>query len=405
MSSPMHTTQNDDQDWLQVDAGDIDAFIAETSVSTELSEWPLANAVEQNVLVYNGDHVRQAALNSNDKAKLMREWALALSTGPGIVAIKNAMPEHDVIDSANELFDKIINQQRESGGGQGDHFAKPGANDRVWNSLEKHCVLDPASFARYYMNDTIAMISTAWLGRGYQVTAQVNRVNPGGNAQSAHRDYHLGFMSGEQAVLFPQHVHLFCPMLTLQGAVAHCDMPLESGPTLYLPYSQLHKQGYIAFTREDYQQYFNEHRMQLALNKGDMVFFNPALMHAAGANQSSNIYRLANLLQVSSAFGRSIETVDRTGMVQALYPQLLALKSSGSITDGQLHNLIAATAEGYAFPTNLDIDLPSDGLAPPSQADLVLQCLHDALPSAEFTNLLIEQAQRKTSVASAHKPV
>ena len=28
------------------------------------------------------------------------------------------------------------------------------------------------------------------------------------------------------------------PVLTLQGAVAHCDMPIESGPTMLLPYSQ-----------------------------------------------------------------------------------------------------------------------------------------------------------------------
>ena len=28
------------------------------------------------------------------------------------------------------------------------------------------------------------------------------------------------------------------PLLTLQGAVAHVDMPLESGPTLYLPHSR-----------------------------------------------------------------------------------------------------------------------------------------------------------------------
>ena len=140
------------------------------------------------------------------------------------------------------------------------------------------------------------MISQAWLGRGYQITAQVNRVNPGGNAQSAHRDYHLGFMSPAQMLEYPDHVHSFCQMLTLQGAVAHCDMPIESGPTLYLPYSHLHLEGYVAFTREEYQAYFNEHRMQLELKKGDMVFFNPAVMHAAGENKTKDIYRLANLL-------------------------------------------------------------------------------------------------------------
>ena len=36
-------------------------------------------------------------------------------------------------------------------------------------------------------------------------------------------------------------------MLTLQGAVAHSEMPLDTGPTLYLPYSQLYEPGYLAW--------------------------------------------------------------------------------------------------------------------------------------------------------------
>jgi ectoine hydroxylase-related dioxygenase (phytanoyl-CoA dioxygenase family) len=39
--------------------------------------------------------------------------------------------------------------------------------------------------------------------------------------------------------------------------------------------------------------------VQLPLRKGDAVFFNPAVMHAAGTNRSKNIRRLANLLQTS----------------------------------------------------------------------------------------------------------
>jgi len=402
MATSLKPLNAPERNWLDVKAGDIDTFVAETGRSTRLDEWSMASAVEQNVLVYEGDHVRKAASSPNDKNKLMREWAQALATGPGIVAIKNALPEHGVIDDANTLFDKIIEKQRESGGGQGDHFAKPGANDRIWNSLEKHCVLDPVGFSNYYTNDTIAMISTAWLGRGYQITAQVNRVNPGGNAQAAHRDYHLGFMSPEQAVEFPEHVHLFCPMLTLQGAVAHCDMPLESGPTLYLPYSQLHQQGYVSFGREEYQAYFKEHHMQLPLSKGDMVFFNPALMHAAGANRSEDIFRLANLLQVGSAFGRSIESIDRAGMLGVLYPQLLELQQSGKVAPQQLRNLVAATAEGYAFPTNLDIDLPANGLAPSSQFDLVWQCLNDGTDAGQFQALLQAQTARKQTSVKSH---
>lgn len=55
----------------------------------------------------------------------------------------------------------------------------------------------------------------AWLGPGYQVTSQINVVNPGGAAQTAHRDYHLGFASAERAARFPAHVHQLSPVLTL----------------------------------------------------------------------------------------------------------------------------------------------------------------------------------------------
>jgi len=281
VTAQINSTAKADNTWVSVDAGNLDTFITQVSQQTRLSDWPYASAVEQNLLVYAGDDVRKASHNDTHRNALMYEWAKALSVGPGIVAIQNAMPDQDDIDVVNALFTEIINDQHRLGMNTGDHFAKPGANDRVWNALEKHCVANAKSFARYYANETIAMISQAWLGRGYQVTAQVNRVNPGGDAQSAHRDYHLGFMSPEQMLEFPEHVHSFCQMLTLQGAVAHCDMPLESGPTLYMPYSQLHLEGYIAFTRAEYQQYFNENRKQLALKKGDMVFFNPAVPAAS----------------------------------------------------------------------------------------------------------------------------
>ena len=42
---------------------------------------------------------------------------------------------------------------------------------------------------------------------------------------------------------------------------------------------------------------------------------------------------------------------------------LLARKASGA-GEQYLRNVIAASAEGYAFPTNLDLDQPVNGLAP-----------------------------------------
>lgn len=173
-----------------------------------------------------------------------------------------------------------------------------------------------------------------------------------------------------RAARFPAHVHQLSPVLTLQGAVAHTDMPTETGPTLYLPHSQKYLPGYLAWRQPEFRGYFEANHVQLPLAKGDAVFFNPAVFHAAGANRTAAVKRMANLLQVSSAFGRPMEAVDRSTMSVAVLPALLAMARGGASL-AAIGNVIAACAEGYAFPTNLDLDQPADGLAPATQADIL----------------------------------
>jgi ectoine hydroxylase-related dioxygenase (phytanoyl-CoA dioxygenase family) len=290
----------------------------------------------------------------------------------------------------------MIAEQKAAGVAGGDHFATPGANDRVWGALDKFALRDPEAFAAYYGNDVLALVSEAWLGPGYQVTSQVNVVNPGGKAQVAHRDYHLGFMSEEQSRAFPAHVHRLSPVMTLQGAVAHCDMPVVTGPTMYLPHSQKYAPGYVAFHQSEFTAYFDEHFVQLPLQKGDAAFFNPALFHGAGTNHSADVRRMANLLQVSSAFGRAMEAVDRATMCRVLYPVLLEQKAAGA-AERSLRNVVASSAEGYAFPTNLDRDQPIGGLAPETQAELVRRAVGERWPADRFEAELAAQLERHTS--------
>ncbi|MFE1585913.1 phytanoyl-CoA dioxygenase family protein [Streptomyces sp. NPDC058737] len=348
---------------------DLGAFRALVEQSTDPAAYPRAAAVERNVLLYDAGGLR-------DDAGTAAELVHALADGPGLVVLKGAFPDPAVVDRAPAVFDTLIAEQRASGATAGDHFAAPGANDRVWNALEKAALHDPEAFADYYANDALSLVARAWLGPGHQVTSQINVVNPGGAAQTVHRDYHLGFLSAGAAAAYPAHVHRLSPVLTLQGAVAHCDMPVESGPTLYLPHSQKYEPGYLAWRLPEFRAYFEAHHVQLPLAKGDAVFFNPALFHAAGANRSSGIRRMANLLQISSAFGRAMETVDREAVVNAVYPVLLRRKAEGA-GERWLEQVVAASAEGYPFPTNLDRDPPVDGLAPPSQADLVRRALRE----------------------------
>jgi len=362
--------------------------------STELVDYPNASSVIDNVPIYDSQRVRDEMATAEGRDGLQAELVHALTDGPGLVVFQEAFADIAVVDRATEAFQAMIADQKARGTAAGDHFAKPGANDRVWNALEKLAVRAPDVFVDYYSNEVLALIFTAWLGPAYQVTSQINVVNPGGEAQSPHRDYHLGFMTNERAAQFPVHAHALSPVLTLQGAVAHSDMPVVSGPTMYLPYSQTYPTGYLAWRRTEFIEYFQQNHVQLPLSKGDAAFFNPALLHGAGHNRSSDIKRMANLLQVSSAFGRAMESVDREKVSNAIYPTLEARTSAGADTQS-LRNAIAAAAEGYSFPTNLDRDQPVNGLAPDTQAELVERALSEHWPPARLANELRDYAARR----------
>ena len=165
-------------------------------------------------------------------------------------------------------------------------------------------------------------------------------------------------------------------MLTIQGAVAHSDMPVESGPTMYLPYSHQYEPGYLAWRLPEFRDYFAGRYVQLPLAKGDAAFFNPALFHGAGSNVSADVQRMANLLQVSSAFGRAMETVDRTKTAKAVYPVLRSRRADG-VPAAILDNAVTCAADGYPFPTNLDLDPNVGGLTPLAQTELLQRALDE----------------------------
>jgi ectoine hydroxylase-related dioxygenase (phytanoyl-CoA dioxygenase family) len=366
------------------DASDLQEFIALIDQTTQAKDVPHAKTIQKNIPIYDMNDLRASLDDDQARKNLMAEWARVMRVGAGVVVLKNAYDDTTVLDEATRIYQDIIAQEKQIGGGGGDHFAASGANDRIWNSLQKLCESAPDVFLNYFANTTIAAVSEAWLGPNYQVTAQVNLVHPGGAAQTAHRDYHLGFLSEAICATYPAHVHDISPLLTLQGAIAHCDMPVESGPTKLLPFSQAYRPGYTAWRREDFQTLFEERYVQLPLQKGDTVFFNPALSHAAGANTSDDIHRFVNLLQVSSAFGRSIETVNRDKMCRLVYPHAARALADGTLNAAELSAAIAATAEGYSFPTNLDLDPPKNGLAPETQAAFLQRALTEGISESDF---------------------
>ncbi|PMD29854.1 phytanoyl-CoA dioxygenase family protein [Hyaloscypha variabilis F] len=350
----------------------LSAFRKICSRTATKQEYPLAAEILSNVPIYN-----LSRLDINDEevlALLQSEWHHLLLSGPGALVLKNMYPDKQLIEKVNRVYQGIIESEKQNSR-KGDHFASSSANDRIWNSFSKHCLSEPEplSFVEYYSNPWLALICEAWLGPGYRITSQVNVVKPGGAAQVSHRDYHLGFQTAEACEKFPIATQIASQLLTLQGAVAHSDMPVESGPTRLLPFSQRFDEGYMAYRLPHFTEYFLENYVSLPLSIGDGLFFNPALFHAAGENITKDIQRTANLLQVSSAFAKPMETIDTYPLIEKCW-DLLRDKFRRDGESVEVRAFVAAVAEGYPFPTNLDRRPPAPGgMAPESEQQLLMR--------------------------------
>lgn len=352
----------------------LDDFKALTTESVSM-HYPNASSAGKNVPVY--DLSAFSSYTPEELSALQDEWYHILLHGPGVFATKHMYTDLELIDKVNNVYSAIIEREAKQSSKKGDHFATSGSNSRIWNSFSKHCLEDPTTFVEYYSNPWLALVSSSWLGPHHRLTAQVNIVRPGGAAQISHRDYHIGFQSADSCEKFPRALQVASQFLTLQGAVAHSDMPLESGPTRLLPFSQKFEEGYMAYRLKEFQDYFLESHVSVSLEKGDGLFFNPALFHAAGSNTSVDVQRSANLLQISSAFGKPMEMIDSLPLVEKTWNLLVQLYKREGLSD-EVKTFVSNVAEGYPFPTNLDNRVPETaGMAPRSEQDLLLSGLRE----------------------------
>ena len=66
-----------------------------------------------------------------------------LLSGPGMFLLQSTFENITVIDDVSRAFRSIIEEEKTAGSGGGDHFAIPGANDRISNALEELCLRTP----------------------------------------------------------------------------------------------------------------------------------------------------------------------------------------------------------------------------------------------------------------------
>jgi ectoine hydroxylase-related dioxygenase (phytanoyl-CoA dioxygenase family) len=333
--------------------------------------------------------LRAATETPEARRTMMGELNDCLLEGPGAFAVEGMM-DPEVVDRASDVYWHIIEAEKAAGHFTSDHFAKPGTNDRIWNSFQKLAEEAPNVYADYFGNAVFDLICESWLGPGYRMTAQVNVVHPGGDPQRPHRDYHLGFLTDEDAARYPVPMHKASVFLTLQGAVSHSEMSVESGPTRLLPFSHQYDLGFMAYRDPSFADYFAGRFVQVPLGRGDGLFFNHALFHAAGDNRTTDVIRMANLVQVSSAFGKPMENINTTAVVRAVYPQLQErYRAEGFSPD--VEALMTMSAEGYPFPGNIDLTPPKGGLAPDSQLDLLRQSLAEGWSAERLSDALDQQ--------------
>ena len=365
---------------------DYDDLAKICSQKTLQEDYPFADSVSNNVVIYDANYLETFIGDSENELRLKTELHQVLEGGPGVFVIRN-LYRHDAIDQSNNIFEKIVESE---GNTSNDHFAS-GTNTRIWNAFQKVALEDPEAFISYYSNNLLKLVAESWCGPNSQMTAQVNIVRPGGEMQKPHRDYHLGFQENQVVELFPISAHRLSNYLTLQGGVAHTDMPLASGPTMVLPYSQQYELGYLAWRDNACTDFFNDNAVQNQMNKGDGIFFNPALLHGAGSNTTKDFHRIGNLLQISSPFGKTMERIDYLKIINRIYPLLLEHSINKTLSEKLIENVLVCATDGYAFPTNLDNDKNSNSkLQGMTMFELTKQSLLDLVNLENFSLKLLE---------------
>ena len=107
----------------------------------------------------------------------------------------------------------------------------------------------------------------------------------------------------------------------------------------------------------------------------------------------SDVQRLANLFQISSAFGIAMEAVDQQRMQLACYEQL----QKETLNEQELAAIATALSDSYPFSSNMDRDMPGQNLKPLSGKDVLLLALKENWTKAKLAKELDQLRWRKAS--------
>ena len=213
-----------DRIWLSAGDCRLDEFAALRRLHTDPGDYPFAAGVDRDVLIYDGEQLRREVIDDPARGRaLQAEWVAAMLDGPGMVVFKRAFEDHHRRRPGDR---RVRRDDRRRSGPRAVPPAttsrKPGANDRVWNALEKLALRAPGGVRRRTTPTTSSRWSAkAWLGPATRSPRRSTSSTRVARRRIPHRDYHLGFLTDEVAEQYPAHVH---------RAVAGADPAGRGGP-------------------------------------------------------------------------------------------------------------------------------------------------------------------------------
>ena len=178
-------------------------LLAVLDEQTRLEDYPHASRVEQQVLVYDSTAVRpgwptgRGAARSRPRSRGRSRAARASSSSPGLRRRERARPH----DRGLQPDDRRPAQPRR----RGRRPLRQAGSQRPGLERPREAGGHRPRGLRRLLRQRRGAGSHRLAGPG-QVTSQVNVVNPGGEGQTVHRDYHLGFQSDEVCADYPAHV-------------------------------------------------------------------------------------------------------------------------------------------------------------------------------------------------------
>ena len=305
------------------------------------------------------------------RAEVQGELVRVLTDGPGVIVFKGAYEDLAVVDRATDAFHALIAEQRASGITAGDHFAKPGANDRVWNALEKLAVSDPETFVAYYANDIINLVSRrlarARLSGDLADQRRQSRRRGPDRAPRLPPRLHERAASGRLPHPRPPAVPRTDPA-GCRRALGHAgrershDVPAALAQVRRrLP--RLPPSGVPGLLRRALRPAPAGQGRRGLLQPGRLPWRRDTTARPTSAGWPT-------CLQVSSAFGRAMESIDRTRVSLAVFDALKAMKAAGAAMRRSTTRSRQPLRATRSRPTSISTSLSTAWLRP-TAADLL----------------------------------